>query len=390
MNKDVKPDWYKHLADGPHRDKTFTADKMTRIERKLTGRQQKEKRRNWLSIAAISATAIVLLIGVTLNLDRLTGVNGPTPGEEIGGPNINDPSVPPPGTEDPPAPEDPPVNDPEMPIEPLDEETVVVLDAIEQEMLSEALPFSLGDVEQASIRRSDGQEVAVPEDTLGNLLEFLGQVFLTESQLSEEQAGNAPARDTMLRLRVGDTLYAIPYASQANVMDLGAALVYADGHTARTLYTLLQPDSAIGRFVQAYNAVLRDEEVDVEDRSLSYEPERLHIDGKSYNGWFEALAEKSPDVDLPYFTQTQRASSVRSYEQGAIISWDLLVAFTTDAYQTADGVRVGMTKDEVLQALGQPHAQTALRWKYDLDLWDDLDLYFEGDTVKYMVLTTSD
>ncbi|MFS0726906.1 outer membrane protein assembly factor BamE [Paenibacillus sp. 1P07SE] len=128
----------------------------------------------------------------------------------------------------------------------------------------------------------------------------------------------------------------------------------------------------------------------MEDRSQSYEADRLAIDGKTYYQWYEELVESPAEVQLPYYTQTGRFDAVRSHDEGGIVSWDLLVAFTTDAYQTSDGVRVGMSKDEVLEALGTPHIQTSIHWRYDIDNWDDLHLYFEGDTVRYVVMTTAD
>ena len=393
MTKDVKPDWYKNLQTGPHRKKTFTTESMTRIERKLARKDKKNKRKRWLPIAALSTTAIVLVLGITLTIDRLPGITGPGPSEGNAGPGVTDPVDPPVGTNDP---VEPPANQtPEGPpplpdIEPNDSETLVELASIDDVMLSEALPFSMDDVTEVSVRTADGQELEVSQEGPNNLLTLLGQVFLPESRLDETSTGDEPQVDAMLRFLASDTLYAIPYASQANVMDLGAGQVYANGNTAREIYAVIYPDSAIAQFVQARNAVLSNSETGDEDRSNSYEPERLAVDGKTYYRWTEELAEMSAEVDLPYYTETSRLDSVRSYNEGAIISWDLLVAFTTDEYQTSDGISVGMTKDEVQELLGTPHIQTSLNWKYDVDNWDDLNLYFDGDVVQYVVMTTAD
>ncbi|MFS0726907.1 hypothetical protein [Paenibacillus sp. 1P07SE] len=210
MTKEIRPEWYKNLQTGPHRKKTFTAENITQIERKVSRSKKQDKRKRWLPITALSATAVVLLLGITLNLDRFTS---PSPDDGNAGPGITDPGEPPVGTNDP---TEPPPDDqtPGPDIAPLGEETLVELASLDQVMLSEALPFSLDEVNEVSVRTADNEEITIVEEGPNNLVTFLGQVSLSQSTVDEEQSADQPQLDTMLRFETGDALYAIPYASQ--------------------------------------------------------------------------------------------------------------------------------------------------------------------------------
>jgi len=111
--------------------------------------------------------------------------------------------------------------------------------------------------------------------------------------------------------------------------------------------------------------------------------EQSSINGKEYDLWSQWLEEASPGEYIPFFSNlTGRIEAIRWHE--GVIQLDSEIYFVSDQYSTKEGIKVGLTKRQVEQILGEPNRQTETAWGY---LTGDLVtfwLYFEEDKVKYM------
>jgi hypothetical protein len=73
------------------------------------------------------------------------------------------------------------------------------------------------------------------------------------------------------------------------------------------------------------------------------------------------------------------------YGEG-IIQSDLLITFSSPDFSTKDGIKVGLTKEQVLKKLGKPNLMLKSEWSYLVGDYLKFKLLFDHNKVKFMSL----
>ena len=119
-----------------------------------------------------------------------------------------------------------------------------------------------------------------------------------------------------------------------------------------------------------------------------YEFERFNINNLDYHGWYKLVVEH-PDTEqigLEFNIAVNNFSPLLYNAQLDILFSDALYYFS-DQFETIDGIKVGLSKDEVLKQLGQPNYETSVRWSYFIGDYLKFHLYFVDNHIEVISLT---
>jgi hypothetical protein len=150
---------------------------------------------------------------------------------------------------------------------------------------------------------------------------------------------------------------------------------------------LLYPDSLLAQLYATQLQIEAQGQIneDVRRDGLLRPFEKSFIEDMEYNGWEKWLTRHTEGQRaIPYFsTLTEQMEAFRSNTD--VVQWDLGIYFVTDRYSSTDGVKVGISKDEARQLLGNPAVENAYSWGYRTGDFVTFYLYFDKDRVKYVV-----
>jgi hypothetical protein len=381
-----EPQWFDLLRERPiFAERTFTRESMERIEREaarmpLAG-SKTTRRAPWAWMAAaVLIAAGILWGGSDAGKDRLANWFG-----DIGKSVESVPSDP--ATE---LPSPTPAVDPAPSVEPSE------LSITPKEWtgyLRDQLPFAAEDVESIRVYGSAvNAESIVPAERMYVILQALNWLDLGQAQAAAERE-----TDAVVRLQLKDAVYAIPYDSQDNAFVLGGREVHPDGQTTLLLYSFLYPGNSFSWF----DAALEKARLELENLGgtgatdvPANDPERFLVNGKDYLGWEQTL-EASESYRGQEMKTWDGAAGIEGtmgvYEEDGILRLDRTIVFQNDQYETADGIRVGSTSEEVAAILGEPNIKTDSYWGYRVGDYVKFHLYFEQigefSHVRYMALS---
>jgi len=196
----------------------------------------------------------------------------------------------------------------------------------------------------------------------------------------------------LIKLVVNDEEYELTYDLNLNAYMIRSDYYYADNQVTKLMHLYFNPDSKLA-------TVARLQQLDsieysmVEDAALHfyehlYEFERFNINNLDYHGWYKLVEEHDSteqiglehNIAIPYLTPLL-------YNAKLDILFSDAFYFFSDQFETKDGIKVGLSKDEVLKKLGKPNYETSVRWSYYIGDYLKFHLYFEDDKIKVISLT---
>ncbi|WP_433943752.1 hypothetical protein [Paenibacillus sp. SN-8-1] len=361
MSKEID-ELYDQLKQGPFPHRTFTRDHMNRIVHEAA----KPNKRSSPAKSRIvwAAAAFVLIIGIGAFYTYLQGT--PAAKEIVATPPIAKPKV--------------------------QESTGDILLKPDRPsgQLGEQLPFTAEMVESITVKPSGkSTEIAVPESRYTVVTNGLYWEDLSIAKADK----NAPVgKQAQIRIHTAKGIYSVPYSLDSNTYQLGSARYYADDQMLRLMSGLLEPDSDLGKVERL--SVAAQEEVDRDQMkrndSLNYKSERLNINGKDTDGWLRQIAFQSNSYTYAkryYNSLTKNMSDLFYYKETGIIASASEVIFLSKNFQTPDGIKVGLTKQQVQSKLGKPNMETDSSWDYRVGDSLKFHLYFENNKVSFISLT---
>ncbi|GGD54040.1 hypothetical protein [Paenibacillus nasutitermitis] len=364
MNRKTE-ELYRQLQEDPFRKRTFTAAKMDEIlrlarEQEIASKRGKPSRKLWvISAASIAFVILVILFVQHPWRDKDVGDGGEITAK-------------------------PPVTTPE-PVKP----DISVELSRETGELRDQLPFDTEKIESISLLPgSSGQEITVPADRVYVFPQNLYNENLSLAKADVQVSGD---QDVLIRIHMADAVYAIPYDVDSNTYKLGNARFYADDQVMLLMHGLFRPESALAlvdRIMAQASKEMNENDTNI-DESFLYERERFDIAGKDYNAWADITAnDDSYSYSIPYYDfVAEKMGSVREFTDKGLIVLQGNLVFLKDTVGTTDGIKVGMTKDQVMTILGKPNLKLNTRWSYKLGDYLKFHLYLENDQVVFMSLT---
>lgn len=260
-----------------------------------------------------------------------------------------------------------------------DDEAVYLLDK---------LPFDQEDVQAISVQPPNSEaEIEVPDTRKYVILQNLAWLNMKEAAADEAQAA-AGQEEAKLRFQVKNETYELPYYLDSNTIEDDGQAYYADDQLYLLVNELLQPDSELAELenlLEQARAELEQDEPNI-DESVRYGAARLLVDGKGYEEWHKELEQVQPLSQTPFYSDEYgKVQYMRQYVQSVYELNDLII-FMSGQHGTADEVRPGTTRQQVLDRLGKPNLQTETLWSYMAG--DNLNffLYFNEDQLSCIAL----
>lgn len=367
-----QPEWYRELQRGPHVQPAFTRDKKEAIVRRAEAidRGEKGRSRGMIRVSWTAASVIVIALMVMFAFRENAGAPGGSGGEgAIGSPEPS-PTV-----------EQWPDASP-SPSQP-EREAIIVAPSKQEGYLKDALPFSTEEIRHVWVSGT-----MIPANRIYVILQSLNWLELTKAA-SENKSVSAGA---IIQLQTADAIYEIPYDVNTNEFLLGDRRYYADDQVMLLMHGILLPDSKLAQLDKAFEQARLEMESHKGgiDESFSYSGERLTVADKSYSEWEQLLLVRSsskPTVLGHYYDDAvQQKGDITEYSDG-IMKLNRSIVFMDGNYATPDGLSVGMTKEQVLEKLGEPNLRLDSKWSYKIGDYLKFHLYFDNNKMKYIELS---
>lgn len=366
MNKG-SDDLYQQLKLGPFPKRKFTADRMDAIVQKAKRLEQLEQstaaafryKKRWILAATLSA--VILVSALLYSNWRNLGTPGPVTAT-------------------------PKVTIPKSKAHPQD---IPITPAKLTGQLGDQLPFTEAEIKSITVQPADGlAEIQVP---LIRYEVISGSLYREDLTVAKAEVQVPLERSIKIRVHTAKGVYVVPYSLDTNTFKLGNAWYYANDRVLQMMYGLLNPSSELAT-VERISTQAQEEVnsgMDQRDDSVSYKDDQLRLDGKDTNGWMTQIAaDPGFTFAKKYYNEiTNSIGAVRLYEKSGIIATDSEIIFLKDHIQTKNGIKTGMTKDEVLSRLGKPNMKTDTNWNYRSGDFSKFHLYFENNKVIYISLT---
>ncbi|MCQ6557735.1 hypothetical protein [Paenibacillus mendelii] len=374
---DFKPEWYSKLKTEPLKEKTFTAAKMQAIEKEAAGMTMKTTGRRTRWIPAITAGIAVLIVVMgLLPQGSYTGwIRGIL--DKTGDPIVSTKPTPQPK---------PPVTDPEPDDKPEPNEEVPLTG-----YLKDQLPFS---TESTALSltihdKLNNKDITIPSNRQYVILQNFNWLDLEKSKAGGlDSTADAARSDSsvIIRIQENDDTFEIPYWPNTNTFEWRGSHFYADSQVLRLMQGLLAPESRLGRIDRLEEQARMEMEQGTTESEVNYKSDRLAVDGKDINGWEAELSKQQAGSSLSYYDDSlQKIESVQEKDDD-IIALGGYVFFESDRHTTKDGVKVGLTPDQVIDKLGEPNSKTTSKWSYRLGDYLKFHLYFDDGKVAYIAL----
>lgn len=355
---------YDQLKQGPFPHRTFTRDHMNRIALEATRQNKRSISAKSRFIWATAASIVIVCIGTVLFYSYLKGNSAS--GEVVATPPIVKPKV--------------QESTGDIPVKP----------DRPSGQLGAQLPFTAEMVESVTVKPpGTSAEMAVPKSRYTVITDGL---YWEDLSIAKADKDTPDEKQVQIRIHTSKGVYSIPYSLDSNTYQLGNARYYADDQVLRLMSGLLEPDSDLAK-VERLSAAAQ-EEVDRGEMkgndSLKYKAERFNIDGKDTNGWLSQILFQSNSYTFAkryYNSLTKKMSVLLYYKETGIISSESEVIFLDKSFQTPDGIKVGLTKQQVQSKLGKPNMEINSRWDYRVGDSLKFHLYFENNEVAFISLT---
>lgn len=194
-------------------------------------------------------------------------------------------------------------------------------------------------------------------------------------------------------------MYELTYDLNLNAYFFNDLYFYADYEVAELMHYFFKAESALAKIEYFHllwqsdiNTLGANSEPSPVNYNLNYHETDFLINDFDYMQWLAVIAFTASSNEKEFTLLNEYNSSLESIVPIIIIPEVKIVLsdaiyFLDDQYSTVRGIKVGITKADVIEKLGEANLETETVWSYLIR--DDLrfHLYFEEDAVKMISLT---
>lgn len=241
-------------------------------------------------------------------------------------------------------------------------------------------------VQSITIQQGNNNYV-VPKTREYVILQSLYWLDLSIAKATEQAINKG---DVLIYINGGDHIFAIPYDLGSNTFRLGENSYYATEQVARLMAGLFSPESELAR-IDTIFTIAEEEHAATSNRvdeSFRYDLEQLKVQGMDFHQWKRYLAkDSSGEAIAHYFDDGSDTVSVIQYFEHKAIVFEREIVLIDDSVETKDGIKIGLSKEEVLDSLGKANLETETHWSYLIGDYLKFHLYFDNNKVAYIKLT---
>lgn len=197
----------------------------------------------------------------------------------------------------------------------------------------------------------------------------------------------------LLSLTINNEQYSLVYDLNYNAFLLGCDYYYAESAIAEIMHVHFKHDSILAK-LESYHQLAEQSRIknenDSKDQSneYRYEFERLNVNGLDYHGLYKLISKHS-ETEMLYTV----LNSGHDTQSSILYNDDLKLLFSDGLYifdeqfETIDGIKVGLTKADVLHKLGPANKESETVWSYRIGDYLKFHLYFVDNRLEVISLT---
>lgn len=218
----------------------------------------------------------------------------------------------------------------------------------------------------------------------------------TDTTIAEAQASSTTATTSAMSSEQGVQLQidigakepiVLPYNADVNAYAVGGKWYYANDRVLLLMNRVLERDKRLALFDHLTQQATIEEQQAVTDEVDQIQAEQLQIGGLDFRGWQQKLTQETPLWKIPFYDNDSAQISDVINIADEIVMLPGQIVFMNDAHQTKNGIKIGMSKNEVQRILDVKALKLPSRWSYKVGDYFTFHLYFEQDKVAFLVLT---
>lgn len=217
---------------------------------------------------------------------------------------------------------------------------------------------------------------------------------IAEAQVATTTSSTSPSQDVQLQIDVGaKEPVVLPYDVSLNAYAVDSKWYYANDQVLLLMNRVLERDKQLALFdhlkqqatIEEQQAVT--DEADQVDEADLIQAEQLQIDGLDFKGWQQKLTQETALWKIPFYDNDSAQVSEVINISDKIVMLPGQIVFMDRTHQTKNGIKIGMSKNEVERILDVKALKLPTRWSYKVGDYYTFHLYFEQDKVAFLVLT---
>lgn len=257
-------------------------------------------------------------------------------------------------------------------------------------------------LEQQSWKEKDVKSISIKsKGKQASLSEYESQIILdalrwTDTTIAEAQVATATtatsatssAQGVQLQIDVGaKEPIVLPYNISVNAYAVDGKWYYANDQVLLLMNRVLEQDKKLALFDHLKQQATIEEQQAATDEADQIQAEQLQIDGLDFKGWQQKLTQEKALWKIPFYDNDSAQISEVINIADEIVMLPGRIVFMDDAHQTKNGIKIGMSKNEVQRILDVKVLKLPSRWSYKVGDYYTFHLYFEQDKVAFLVLT---
>lgn len=202
-------------------------------------------------------------------------------------------------------------------------------------------------------------------------------------------SANSSAQDIQLQIDIGAKKpVVLSYDVSINAYAVGSKWYYANDQVLLMMNRVLKRDEKLALIDHLMQQATIEEQHGVTDEAEEIQAEQLQIDGLDFKGWEQKLTQETALWKIPFYNNdtAQVSEVIKSTDEIVMLPGKII--FMDGTHQTKDGIKVGMTKNEVERILDVKPLKTSNRWSYKVGDYYIFHIYFQQDKVAFIVLNS--
>ncbi|MBP1907595.1 hypothetical protein J2Z32_004272 [Paenibacillus turicensis] len=237
----------------------------------------------------------------------------------------------------------------------------------------------------------EGNKASLSKNDTQIILESLRwtDTTIAEVQASSATTATSSAQDVQLQIDVGaKEPIVLPYNVSVNAYAVDGKWYYANDQVLLLMNRVLEQDKKLALFDHLKQQATIEEQQDATDEADQIQAEQLQIDGLDFEGWQQKLTQETPLWKIPFYDNDSAQISEVINIADEIVMLPGQIVFMDDAHQTKNGIKIGMSKNEVQRILDVKALKLPSRWSYKVGDYYIFHIYFQQDKVAFIVLNS--
>ena len=254
-------------------------------------------------------------------------------------------------------------------------------------------------LERQSWKENDVEAIIIKwEGKKASLSQYDTQIIFdalrwTDTTMAEAKVATAPsatssAQDVQLQFDVGaKEPIVLPYDVGLNAYAVDNKWYYANDQVLLLMNRVMKRDTKLALFDRLKQEAMIEEQQAVTDEADQMQAKQLQIDGLDFKGWQQKLTQDTALWKIPFYDNDTAQVSEVAKSADEIVMLPGQIVFMDRSHQTKNGIKIGMSKNEVQRILDVKALKLPTRWSYKVGDYYTFHLYFEQDKVVFLVLT---